>query len=587
MLRPIGLVTCLAFLMAACGGGGGAPPASGSVAVVAPSGLQYSGNPDGNVDVPHELLQPTVTGAVSRYSVSPALPAGLTLDPTSGVISGTPLVASSGTTHIVTASNAAGAATVAVTIVIFEPPTALTYPSPVTATLGATFAPLVPTFSGYADSFWVSPPMPAGLTFDSETGIVSGTPSRERVAVTYTVTARNRGGASTHADLVLAVGPPPAGTAVTGVFRSDTVIGLGYVSGTHSGLTDTRGAFTYEEGRGITFSVGAVSIGTVPTPRALVTPVDLNAQGTGPSNRVLNVVRFLMMLDQDLNVNNGIQISAAVTAAAASWAPVDFDTAELPAVLSPLIQQASAADGVSHVLPDAVTAQAHLRTAFYCTHSGYYEGRFSADSSPGQYRHFEAFVLPDGSMRATARGEAGVMTGFNVQTSGALSPLLDATFAQSAASPSVDLQGSIADATYLSGTYLADDAGGFEALADASVAATYKFTGYYTSTPISSFYPGPFSAPVIFGTDDEHFVSSLFVGATYRGLTLSSLAGTVSGNAFTGTASYWYPGNARPRTFYAPVSGTYLNTASGATFDGQFSTEHNVVTFSTVGCRGN
>jgi hypothetical protein len=520
--------------------------------------------------------------------VSPALPAGLTLDPTSGVISGTPLAASSGTTHIVTASNAAGAATVAVTIVIFEPPTALTYTNPVTATLGEALTPLVPTLSGDADSFVVYPSLPAGLTFDSETGIVSGAPSRERVAVTYTVTAGNSGGAYTNANLVLAVGPPLAGTAVTGVFRSDTVIGLGYVSGTHSGLTDTRGAFTYEQGQGITFSVGAVGIGAVPTAKALVTPVDLNAQGMGSSNNVLNVVRFLMMLDEDLNVNNGIQISAAVTAAAASWAPVDFDTADLPTTLSLLIQQASAADGVSHILPDAATAQAHLRTAFYCTHSGYYKGGFSADSTPGQYRYFEASVLPDGSMRSTARGEAEVLTGFDVQTSDALSPLLDATFAQSAANPSVDLQGSIAHADYLSGTYLAAAAGSFGAFADASVAATYKFTGHYTLTPIG-IYSGPYSAPIFFGTDDGSYVASLAVGATYGGLTLSGLAGTVSGNIFTGTASYWYPGNGRPRSFHAPVSGTYLNTASGATFDGQFRTNDNqyVVTFSTVGCRGN
>jgi hypothetical protein len=36
-----------------------------------------------------------------------------------------------------------------------------------------------------------------------------------------------------------------------------------------------------------------------------------------------------------------------------------------------------------------------------------------------------------------------------------------------------------------------------------------------------------------------------------------------------------------------PVSGTYSNTASGVTLDGQFSTNDSVVTFSTVGCRAN
>ena len=56
------------------------------------------------------------------------------------------------------------------------------------------------------------------------------------------------------------------------------------------------------------------------------------------------------------------------------------------------------------------------------------------------------------------------LTGFDIQTNDAVSPLLDATFAQSAASPSVSLQGSFADATYLSGTYLAAVAGNFQAV---------------------------------------------------------------------------------------------------------------------------
>src|SRR5450631_2345336 len=185
MLRTIGSVTSLVFLMVACGGGGGGVVGGGTNgggtggSVSAPSGLQYGGNTVGNVGTPHELLQPTVTGVVTGYSVSPALPAGLTLDPTTGVISGTPVAVSSGT-YTVTASNAAGAATAVLTLVIYEPPTALTYISPVTATVGAAFTPLVPTLSGHADSFTVSPSMPPGLTLDPVTGIVSGTPGRER-----------------------------------------------------------------------------------------------------------------------------------------------------------------------------------------------------------------------------------------------------------------------------------------------------------------------------------------------------------------------------------------------------------------------
>jgi hypothetical protein len=552
MLRSCGLVIAVALLLDACGGGGDA--------MQAPYGLQYALR-TGQVGLPYGPYPPNVGGTVTGYSVSPALPAGLTLDPTSGVISGTPLAASSGT-YTVTASNAAGAATAALTLVIHGPPTALTYTSPVTATVGAALTPLVPTLSGDADTFSIQPVLPDGLTLDGATGIVSGTPSRARVAVTYVITAGNSGGASTTADLVLTVGPPPGGTAVTGVFRGETVVGLGYVSGTRSGLTDTSGAYTYEVGQGIAFSVGAVSIGTIPMAKALVTPVDLIAQGTGLSNHVLNVVRFLMMLDQDGNPNNGIQISAAVTAVAASWGPVDFDTTDLPTTLGPLIQQASAADGVSHLLPDAATAQAHLRTGFYCNYSGNYYGTFGAGHLAGFGRgDFTASVFPDGSMHSVAYASDS-LPGFDVQTNGAVSPLLDGTFAQSDVSPSVDLQGSFADPTVLSGTFVSPFTalGNFQAVADASVAATYKFTGSYSS---------PDSGSVNFGMDDSNQILG------------DGFAGTVSGNTFTGTKSFPHSANRYP------VSGTYSNTASGITLDGQYSTASSVVTFSTVGCRAN
>ncbi len=576
MLRNIGSVISFVFLMVACGGGGGGAIGGGTgAAMSAPSGLQY-GVGTGEVGSPYGPYPPSVSGTVSGYSVSPALPAGLTLDSTSGVISGTPLAASSGTTYTVTASNGAGAAAAALNLVVLIPPTALTYTSPATAMMGAVLTPLVPTLSGDADGFTIQPVLPDGLTFDPATGIVSGTPSRARIALTYTITASNLGGAYTTADLVLAVSPPPAGTAVTGVFRGATVIGLGYVSGTHSGLTDKNGAFTFEVGQGITFSVGAVNIGAVPAAKALVTPVDLVAHGTGTSTHVLNVVRFLMMLDQDGNVNNGIQISAAVTAAAASWAPVDFDTTVLPTTLGPLIQQASMADGVSHVLPDAVTAQAHLRTVFHCNYSGSYVGTFATDSTPGRHGNFVASVFPDGSMHSLAYGDA-FLTGFDVQTNGALSPSLDATFAQSTAIPSVNLQGSFADATVLTGTYLAAVAGNFQAVGDASVAATYKFTGSYTWTPNDLTTGSPSSGPVNLGMDDSNQISGRAVGA---------LAGTVSGNTFTGTVSfreYYLPHH----LFHFPVSGTYSNTAAGVTLDGQYSTSNSIVTFSTVGCRAN
>ncbi len=59
---------------------------------------------------------------------------------------------------------------------------------------------------------------------------------------------------------------------------------------------------------------------------------------------------------------------------------------------------------------------------------------------------------------------------------------------------------------------------------------------------------------------------------------------------FTGTMNYFKLDDSGLPTqllLHFPVSGTYSNTASGVTFDGQFTANDSVVTFSTIGCRAN
>lgn len=87
--------------------------------VPAPSGLSYTpSSQNGTVGTAIGILSPTVTGTVTNYSVSPALPAGLTIDPNNGVISGTPSAVASSATYTVSASNSGGSTTASVTIVV-------------------------------------------------------------------------------------------------------------------------------------------------------------------------------------------------------------------------------------------------------------------------------------------------------------------------------------------------------------------------------------------------------------------------------------------------------------------------------------
>ena len=91
---------------------GDAPPGDGS-AGDAPSQLSYPANPayfKKNAQATADV--PTVGGgAVATWSIAPALPDGLTLDPTTGAISGTPTVGAPLATYTVTAANANGMTT--------------------------------------------------------------------------------------------------------------------------------------------------------------------------------------------------------------------------------------------------------------------------------------------------------------------------------------------------------------------------------------------------------------------------------------------------------------------------------------------
>ena len=102
-----------------------------TVTVTAPTSLTYSTNPA------TYILSTAITnntpsssgGAVASYSVSPALPSGLSLDTTTGVISGTPSLVTTSATYTVTATNAAGSTQVGVVIAVAASNTAPTITS--------------------------------------------------------------------------------------------------------------------------------------------------------------------------------------------------------------------------------------------------------------------------------------------------------------------------------------------------------------------------------------------------------------------------------------------------------------------------
>lgn len=145
-------------------------------------------------------VSPTTSGgAVASYTVSPALPAGISLNATTGAITGQPEQSSyfTQTLYTVSAHNAntdyfASPATASAYISFLPGAPSISYAaSPVELTRDAAATISVTSSGGVVVSYAVSPALPAGLSLNTATGAITGTSSVYFLAADYTVTATN------------------------------------------------------------------------------------------------------------------------------------------------------------------------------------------------------------------------------------------------------------------------------------------------------------------------------------------------------------------------------------------------------------
>ena len=201
---------------------GGSTTVSLSITVndVAPAGLAYVTNPanytTGTAIAPNTAS--STGGAVVSYGVSPALPAGLSMNTTTGAISGTPTAVAAAAGYTVTATNTGGSTQATVTITVtLGAPTNLAYATnPASYTRNTVIAPNTPSNGGGAVvSYAVSPALPAGLALHPTTGVVSGTPTTVTATAAYTVTATNGAGSTQVALSITVIEPTLVSVAVS------------------------------------------------------------------------------------------------------------------------------------------------------------------------------------------------------------------------------------------------------------------------------------------------------------------------------------------------------------------------------------
>jgi hypothetical protein len=142
---------------------------------------------------------PYTSGTVTQFNIVPTLPHGLALHASTGAITGTPTTHAPVATYTITAAHSSGASTKVLTITVNDATPAVSYPTlpPAWGTfvVGQPMTSVTPTVtSGSNIVFTVDRPLPAGITLNASTGVISGTPSVAADPVQYTVRATNSGG---------------------------------------------------------------------------------------------------------------------------------------------------------------------------------------------------------------------------------------------------------------------------------------------------------------------------------------------------------------------------------------------------------
>ena len=145
-------LSLLTILLCGCGGGSSSAPPPAGLSYITQAAVYTVGT-----TIPAN--SPTGTrGAATAYVASPNLPAGLSLDDDTGIISGTPTAVTATASYTITASNVTGSTTATLTITVNA------------AAAGVQFIPNM--------NQWITPLAPQGSQFQSLTTpwLVNGNP---------------------------------------------------------------------------------------------------------------------------------------------------------------------------------------------------------------------------------------------------------------------------------------------------------------------------------------------------------------------------------------------------------------------------
>jgi Putative Ig domain/Abnormal spindle-like microcephaly-assoc'd, ASPM-SPD-2-Hydin len=255
--------------------------------------------------------QITATNSPTSYGAT-GLPAGLVINTTTGVVSGTPTATgTSSVTLGATNSGGTGNATLTLTIAIAKP--TITSATSASATVGAAFSYQI-TATNSPTSYGATG-LPAGLSINTGTGAISGTPTAAGTS-TVTLSATNSTGTG-NATLTLTISAPAP--VITSATTSSGTVGAVFsyqITATNS--PTSYGATGLPAGLSINTSTGAISGTPATTGTSTVTLSATNSTGTGNATLTITIASGAQLSISPSpvafgNVNVGSNSSKTVT----------------------------------------------------------------------------------------------------------------------------------------------------------------------------------------------------------------------------------------------------------------------------------
>jgi hypothetical protein len=290
---PTAVTTTASYVVTATNSGGSDVTSSFSITVkIPPPAITYPSPNTIITGTAITTLKPTSSGgAVASYS-APVLPAGLSIDPTTGFITGTPTTVTAQATYTVTATNTTGTGTFGIVITVNPPAPIITYTSPDVYITNVAISALNPNSTGGAvASYSVNPTLPAGLTLNTSTGVITGTPTTITAQATYTVTATNVTGTGTFG-IVITVNPPAPNISYTSPDAYVVGTAITALSPTTNGIPVASYSVSPALPAGLTLNTSTGVITGTPTTvmaQATYTVTATNVTGTGTFPIVITV----------------------------------------------------------------------------------------------------------------------------------------------------------------------------------------------------------------------------------------------------------------------------------------------------------